>query len=88
MARTNSDVFGELSLGHSDARRMPPRLAKKKSDMSICQFLVEYPMAQEAGGIATEVWFQLRWKVHEIHAVRPLFIFAQRAHLESLLAAL
>ena len=61
---------------------------KKKSDMSICQFLVEYPMAQEAGGIATEVWFQLRWKVHEIHAVRPLFIFAQRAHLESLLAAL
>ena len=45
-------------------------------------------MAQEAGGIATEVWFQLRWKVHEIHAVRPLFIFAQRAHLESLLAAL
>lgn len=85
MARTNSDVFGELSLGHSDARRMPPRLAKKKVT---CQFLVEYPMAQEAGGIATEVWFQLRWKVHEIHAVRPLFIFAQRAHLESLLAAL
>lgn len=38
---------------------------------------------QEAGGIATEVWFQLRClKVHEIHAVRPLFIFfAQRAHL-------